>query len=139
MITIRLMTKQDLPFLLEVRNHETTRVNLENNSIFSLEECEKWFETLKSPWYIIENDKNESVGYLRTNGDEIGCDIYPDFRRMGYAKNAYEQYLKDKKFASLWVFEDNFAKKLYENLGFIEDGYSKIIRNRKYVRMIYEK
>jgi ribosomal protein S18 acetylase RimI-like enzyme len=133
------MTKQDLPFLLEVRNHETTRVNLENNSIFSLEECEKWFETLKSPWYIIENDKNESVGYLRTNGDEIGCDIYPDFRRMGYAKNAYEQYLKDKKFASLWVFEDNFAKKLYENLGFIEDGYSKIIRNRKYVRMIYEK
>ena len=55
MINLRLMVKQDLPFLLEVRNHETTRINLENNSTFSLNDCEIWFKTLKSPWYIIEN------------------------------------------------------------------------------------
>jgi hypothetical protein len=47
--------------------------------------------------------------------------------------------MENMSIATLWVFEDNFAKKLYLNLGFIETGEYNIIRNRKYVRMIYEK
>lgn len=136
---LRPLTKEDLPFLLEVRNQESTRNNLENDSIFFLEECESWFKNLKSPWYIIINEHLESVGYLRTNGDEIGCDIHPLHRRQGYAKAAYQEYLKDKSYASLWVFEDNFAKDLYTSLGFIENGEQKFIRERKYIRMVYEK
>lgn len=133
------LTKEDLPFLLEVRNQESTRNNLENDSIFFLDECESWFKNLNSPWYIIINEHLESVGYLRTNGDEVGCDIHPLHRRQGYAKKAYQEYLKDKTYASLWVFEDNFAKDLYLSLGFIENGEQKFIRERKYIRMIYEK
>ena len=136
---LRPLTKEDLPFLLEVRNQESTRNNLENDSIFFLEECESWFKNLKSPWYIIINEHLESVGYLRTNGDEVGCDIHPLHRRQGYAKAAYQEYLKDKTYASLWVFEDNFAKDLYVSLGFIENGEQKFIRERKYIRMVYEK
>lgn len=136
---LRPLTKEDLPFLLEVRNQESTRYNLENDSIFFLEECESWFKNLKSPWYIIINEHLESVGYLRTNGDEVGCDIHPLHRRQGYAKAAYQEYLKDKSYASLWVFEDNFAKDLYTALGFIENGEQKSIRERKYIRMVYEK
>ena len=136
---LRPLTKEDLPFLLEVRNQESTRNNLENDSIFFLEECESWFKNLKSPWYIIINEHLESVGYLRTNGDEIGCDIHPLHRRQGYAKAAYQEYLKDKSYATLWVFEDNFAKDLYTALGFIENGEQKSIRERKYIRMVYEK
>jgi len=139
MVTLRLMTKHDLPFLLEVRNHVTTKNNLENDSIFSLNDCEKWFETLNSPWYIIETINTEPIGYIRTNGDEIGCDIHPSHRRNGYARDAYKQYLKDKDYATLWVFEDNFAKILYEELGFVENGEQKTIRNRKYIKMIYKK
>jgi len=135
---LRPLTKEDLPFLLEVRNQESTRNNLENDSIFFLEECESWFKNLKSPWYIIINEHLEAVGYLRTNGDEVGCDIHPLHRRQGYAKAAYQEYLKDKKYASLWVFEDNFAKDLYISLGFIENGEQKFIRKRKYIRMVYE-
>ena len=30
------------------------------------------------------------------------------------------------------------AKNLYSELGFVEDGNSKIIRNRAYVEMVYE-
>ena len=82
-----------------------------------------------------------NVGYLRLNeyGD-VGCDIHPHHRRRGYAKVAYKQYLKylrsqQIKTATLWVFEDNFAKNLYESLGFKETGNYTIIRNRRYVKM----
>jgi len=138
MVTLRPLTKEDLPFLLEVRNDYSTRNNLENNSIFTLEQCQTWFDNLKSPWYIIEVNK-VSVGYLRTNGDEVGCDIHPDFRRKGYAKMAYELYLKDKTYASLWVFSDNFAKDLYLKLGFKEIDERRFIRNRNYIKMEYYK
>ena len=138
MIKLQPLTKENLNFLLEIRNDDSTRNNLENNSIFTLEDCEKWFETLNYPWYIIKIDE-VSVGYIRTNGIEIGCDIHPNFRRMGFAKEAYQEYLKDKDFASLWVFEDNFAKKLYEKLGFKHSGLTKIIRNREYIHMIWNR
>lgn len=136
MVTLRPLLITDLPFLLEVRNHESTRVNLENDSTFTLNECEKWFGSLNSPWYIIEIN-NHKVGYFRTNGFEIGCDIHPDYRRKGYAKIAYEIYLKDKKYASLWVFDNNFAKQLYLNLGFKVTGNTKFIRKRLYIKMEY--
>ena len=127
---------EDLKFLLDVRNDDSTRKFLENDSIFIYEECLNWFKTNNPLWFIIEVD-NKPVGYIRTNGSEIGCDIHPNFRRMGFAKEAYQEYLKDKDFASLWVFEDNFAKKLYEKLGFKHSGLTKIIRNREYIHMIW--
>ena len=137
MVILRSLTKEDLPFLLEVRNDYSTRNNLENNSTFTLEQCKNWFDNLKSSWYIIEVNK-VSVGYLRTNGDEVGCDIHPDFRRKGYAKMAYELYLKDKTYASLWVFSDNFAKDLYLKLDFKETGERGFVRGRNYIKMEYK-
>ena len=136
MITIKSLKERDLPFLLEVRNDNTTRKFLENDSIFTLDECKEWFNKTKPEWFIILNENSEKVGYLRTNNDEIGCDIHPNFRRNGYARMAYEEFLKDKTFSSLWVFEDNFAKKLYEQLGFVENGEKKIVRDRSYIKMI---
>jgi ribosomal protein S18 acetylase RimI-like enzyme len=127
----------DLPFLLEVRNDETTRVNLENDSVFTLEQCAEWFLETHPIWYIIEVDGN-NVGYIRTKGDEVGADIHPNHRRKGHAREAYKLYLKDKNYASLWVFSDNFAKKLYTELGFVENGNIKSIRGREYIQMIYE-
>jgi hypothetical protein len=136
MVTLRPLLITDLPFLLEVRNHESTKINLENDSTFTLNECEKWFGNLNSPWYIVEVN-TEKVGYFRTNGDEVGCDIHPNYRRKGYAKIAYEIYLKDKKYASLWVFNDNFAKQLYLNLGFKATENNKFVRERLYIEMKY--
>jgi ribosomal protein S18 acetylase RimI-like enzyme len=139
MVTLRALTKEDLSFLLEVRNDESTRYYLENNSTFTLEQCENWFDNLKSPWYIITNQHLKAVGYLRTNGDEVGCDIHPLHRRQGYAKATYQEYLKNKTYASLWVFNDNFAKKLYEDLGFIANGLEKHIRGNLYLQMEWKK
>lgn len=135
---LRRLNNLDLPFLLEVRNDETTRINLENDSIFTLEQCTDWFFKTDPIWYIIEVD-NESVGYIRTDGYVVGVDIHPNHRRKGYARSAYNIYLKDKKYASLWVFDDNFAKNLYLDLGFVQNGNVKTIRGRKYIEMIYER
>ena len=136
-MNLRELSISDLPFLLEVRNDETTRVNLENDSVFTLTQCEEWFLVRKPKWFIIEIDSNR-VGYIRTNGVEVGIDIHPDFRRKGYAREAYKLYLKDKEYATLWVFVDNFAKILYTELGFIENGNTKTIRGRDYIQMVYE-
>ena len=136
-MNLRELSISDLPFLLEVRNDETTRVNLENDSVFTLTQCEEWFLVRKPKWFIIEID-GKSVGYIRTNGVEVGIDIHPDFRRKGYAREAYKLYLKDKEYATLWVFVDNFAKILYTELGFVENGNVKTIRDRDYIQMVYE-
>lgn len=134
---LRKLIESDLQFLLEVRNDETTRVNLENDSVFTLEQSKEWFSNTNPNWYIIEVDGNR-VGYIRTNGDEVGIDIHQKYRRRGYAREAYNLYLKDKEYASLWVFIDNFAKNLYTELGFSENGNSKTIRGRKYIQMVYK-
>jgi ribosomal protein S18 acetylase RimI-like enzyme len=136
MINLRPLTENDLSFLLEVRNNESTRQFLEHDSKFTLKEALKWFRDDQPKWFIIEVNRT-SVGYIRTNGDEVGCDIHPNFRRRGYAKMAYKLYLQDKDYASLWVFEDNFAIKLYKKLGFIPTGNSRIVRDRNYIKMEY--
>jgi len=134
---LRRLTEIDLPFVLEVRNDPTTRKNLENDSTFTLDECTKWFIETKPNWYIIEVNDNK-VGYVRTSDDMVGVDIHPIYRRMGYAREAYKLYLKDKQYSTLWVFDDNFAKNLYVEIGFVENGNSKLIRNREYIEMVYE-
>jgi|TARA_R110000787_G_scaffold246011_1_gene351802 hypothetical protein len=136
MVDLRPLTENDLPFLLEVRNDKSTRQFLENNSMFTLKESLKWFRDNQPKWFVIKMDTT-SVGYIRTNGDEVGCDIHPNFRKKGYAKMAYELYLQDKNYASLWVFEDNFAVKLYKKLGFTSTENSKMVRKRNYIKMEY--
>tara|TARA_B110000285_G_scaffold159773_1_gene178334 strand:- start:82 stop:498 length:417 start_codon:yes stop_codon:yes gene_type:complete len=136
MVDLRPLTENDLPFLLEVRNDKSTRQFLENDSMFTLKESLKWFRDNQPKWFVIKMDTT-SVGYIRTNGDEVGCDIHPDFRKKGYAKMAYKLYLQDKDYASLWVFEDNFAVKLYKKLGFTSTENSKMVRKRNYIKMEY--
>ena len=136
MVSLIQLTENDLPFLLEIRNDESTRQFLENDSVFTLKESLKWFRDNQPKWFVIKMDTT-SVGYIRTNGDEVGCDIHPNFRKKGYAKMAYELYLQDKNYASLWVFEDNFAVKLYKKLGFTSTENSKMVRKRNYIKMEY--
>jgi ribosomal protein S18 acetylase RimI-like enzyme len=140
MIKLRELKESDLEFLLEVRNHTTTRQFLANTSLFTLEQSREWYKNLTEQYYIIENEDGERVGYFRTNGDEVGCDIHMDFRRKGYARQAYEEYLKDRDYATLYVLETNFAKKLYESLGFKETGKFIIHDDRgKHLEMIWKR
>ena len=132
------LEKRHLEWLLQIRNHESTRSQLKNDTIFTLEECEKWFETLKSPWYVIMDEDLYWVGYVRTDGDEVGCDIHLIIEGEDIRQEKYKEYLKDKTYGELDVFEDNHIKSLYEELGFKETGEVQFIRGRKYLKMIYE-
>ena len=138
-VTLLSLRESDLPFLIEVRNDESTRSQLGNNSVFTLEDCKVWFTEQKPNWLLIINHNLTRVGYLRIDNDVVGCDIHPDFRRKGYARLAYQTYLEDTDYAELSVFEDNHAKKLYEELGFVETGEYEMLRGRKYLKMIYDK
>jgi ribosomal protein S18 acetylase RimI-like enzyme len=138
-IDLEPLKEEHLEFLLEVRNDDSTRNFLGNNSKFSLKEAKEWFKTLESEWFIIKYSE-EMVGYMRTtiNG-EIGLDIHPNYRRKGFARIAYLKYLSNKKFATLWVFEDNFALNLYTELGFKPTGNITKVRDRDYTQMYYVK
>ena len=138
-VTLLSLLESDLPFLIEVRNDESTRSQLGNDSLFTLEECKDWFIKEQPEWLLIINHNLTRIGYIRIDGDTIGIDIHPNFRRKGYARLAYQKYLEDTDYADLWVFEDNHAKKLYEELGFVETGEYETLRDRKYLKMIYEK
>ena len=144
MMQLREMTRNDLPFLLEVRNDKSTRRWLENNKKFTLKQCEKWFENLKSKWFIIE-DNTVKVGYVRTSDETdvsiyIGCDIHPDSRRRYYASQALKMILDkyNDKNIFLWVFLNNaIAYNLYMKLGFQITGREKVVRNQIYLEMQY--
>ena len=131
--------ESDLPFLIEVRNDESTRSQLGNDSLFTLEDSTQWFKKEQPEWLLIINHNLTRIGYMRIDGDTIGIDIHPNFRRKGYARLAYQKYLENTDYADLWVFEDNHAKKLYEELGFVETSEYETLRDRKYLKMIYEK
>jgi ribosomal protein S18 acetylase RimI-like enzyme len=138
-VTLLSLLESDLPFLIEVRNDESTRSQLGNDSLFTLEDSTQWFKKEQPEWLLIINHNLTRIGYMRIDGDTIGIDIHPNFRRKGYARLAYQKYLEDTDYADLWVFEDNHAKKLYEELGFVETGEYETLRDRKYLKMIYEK
>ena len=138
-IKLKPITEDNLRFLLLVRNEESTRTQLKNDSAFTIEECEDWFEKMKPKWLMIYTEDDVEVGYLRIHENLIGCDIHPNFRRRGYARAAYTKYLEDVDYAELDVFENNFAKNLYLELGFKETGEVQDIRGRKYLRMVYKK
>lgn len=145
---LRDMEKEDLKFVNEIRNHNSTRFKLKNPELISLEATLEWFDNKKPAWKIIEVNK-EKVGYLRTSADSgesicIGCDIHPEKRRKGFAEKAYVSFMKSlyrDGYLIVWleVFRDNVpAFKLYKKLGFIEIG-SREVNNREYVAMVHRR
>ena len=150
-MTFKPLTKEDLPFYIEVHNHPSTLKYLGDDKFITLKEAEKWFSGYKNMWYVISKD--EKVGIFKTlqpfdimdglclkRWVEIGCDIHPDYRRRGYAREAYKIVLDKlddigaKSF--LRCFFDNPALSLYKELGFeVNEKETKIIYNRKYIKM----
>lgn len=138
MVGLRNMRRDDLAFVLRVRNHETTRYYLENDQKFTIKQATAWFKQLNQMWLIILNETGTRVGYVRLKGNMVGVDIHPAFRRRGYAREAYKQVIAaTKKDIYLWVFEDNFAINLYYELGFERTGNVTECRGRPYLEMVY--
>lgn len=146
MITFREMTKDDLSFLVEVRNE--CREMLHDNSTFVLADAQEWFDRLRPRFYIIERN-SVAVGYFRTsNWDEknkhlyVGCDLHATSRGQGLAQIAYASFLHflfdeiGMNKVSLEVLEHNDrARHLYQKLGFTVEGTKRqeVWRNGRYL------
>jgi RimJ/RimL family protein N-acetyltransferase len=149
MIAFRKLQRSDLPFVLEVRN--LSRDMLHDNSVFTLDQAQVWFDT-KQPRFYLATQDGTPVGYFRTsNWDEanshayVGFDLHPDFRGKGLAQAAYRAFLT-YLFAncrlnkvSMEVLEHNQpARRLYERVGFIHEGVKRqeIHRDGRYIDSI---
>ena len=131
-ISISPMEENDADFVLEIRNHETTLLYIHDQRSFTRNDFTEWYRMNKPEWYIVRKN-NRPFGYFRTSNPNkknhsicVGMDIHPGFRGKGLAKPAYAEFFKFLKSngyenLSLEVLSHNFvARKLYEDLGFIE-------------------
>jgi RimJ/RimL family protein N-acetyltransferase len=149
MIAFRKLQRGDLPFLLEVRNQ--SRDMLHDNSAFTLEQAQSWFDTQQPRFYLATHD-DVPVGYFRTsNWDEannhvyVGFDLHPDYRGKGLAQSAYRVFLAylftqcGLNKVSMEVLEHNHrARRLYERVGFEQEGVKRqeIYRDGRYIDSI---
>ena len=125
------LTREDLPFLIEVRNE--FRDSLHDNRVFALTECELWFRNQKPDFHVIWNDR-ERIGYFRLSNHDrakssiyIGADLHRNFHGLGLARQAYNAFMPlviDRYFVSVFRLEvlshNSAAHRLYRHLGFVE-------------------
>lgn len=125
------LTREDLPFLIEVRNE--CRDFLHDNRVFTLAQCETWFRETKPDFHAIRYNA-ELIGYVRLSNHDpehasiyVGADLHRRFRGRGLARLAYEEFLPLLKSryhvstAKLEVLSHNtVAHELYRKLGFVE-------------------
>ena len=148
MIKLRRMELSDLKFINDIRNDISTRSQLENENIISLDETIAWFYNYFPTWFII-NHGSVQVGYIRTSHDTgksicIGCDLDKNYRGNGYAKVALIGLISDLKlrgYLVIWlnVYKNNtIAYNLYKKIGFVEVGSApRIVNNREYITMVF--
>jgi len=147
-IGLRLVEKRDLEKIRTLRNSQSTWIWLTDVKQINEIQQLQWYESIcqdKSVEYysIVENKKDfpieyegEFLGIIRVNNIDlvnksamIGLDIEPNFRGQGIGTKAFlavmEYFFRHRNFHRLWlcVIEDNeVAKKLYNNVGFKEEG-----------------
>ena len=142
-ITLSVMTKEDLSFVISIRNLESTRRYLENKSLFTYEESMLWFDKYKPFWFVTYLDNNK-IGYFRTlkAGDflYVGLDLSEEYRGKKLSYPIFQMclsYLRElghQKFC-LKVFEENeVAVKLYKKLGF-KILSSELVESKNYLYM----
>ena len=140
-----------------LRKDPDVYLNLHNCQMFSSSQAEKWLENLPSTSRRIVvttcDTPGSACGLIRIDNIdransccEIGLDILKDHRGKGYAKIIYKWLLEylfyQQNFNQVYleVLETNeIAYKLYQKLGFREDGRlrQRVFRNGKYIDSIY--
>ncbi len=158
----REISLDDLEYLMNLRNHPSTRKFLGDDSIVTIQGQLNWYNFIKhskeKKYYIIEylnfvDDNIKKIGMIRTHDIDtrnksiaVGGDIDPAHRGNGYAKIMYNLIFRHVfevlEFNKIWlcVLENNtIARTLYKKLGFIETGIQReaIYRNDKYYDYIY--
>jgi len=132
---------EDLEILLHLHNDMSTLLQLSSVEMFSMSEQEDWWKALSKSrkvqrYSIVEISEDKIIGSCKiqnidhiNRNCEIGLDILSAFRHKGFGKKSYEMILEylfmhfNMHMVYLRVSDFNLhAKKLYENIGFVETG-----------------
>lgn len=145
----RPLQKEDLAFLLEVRNE--CREFLHDDRIFDLDEATRWFSDQKPDyWLIYLNDAR--IGYFRISNHSsehkrlyLGADLHQNYRGKGLGFLAWSNFLTfmfskyDVHKVGLEVLASNArAMNLYRKLGFQKEGIKRdeVFRNQQWINSI---
>lgn len=140
-LLLRLVEEGDLEELRSLHNEESTLNKLTDPFHVSEEEQRLWFHNLLKSrssrrYSIILKESSELIGVIRVDridlsnrNAEVGADIKVDYRRRGYAKEAY-YLLLDYLFFTLGMHRlqlqtldtNSPAISLYKSLGFKEEA-----------------
>lgn len=145
MVVLQQISIEDYDYWIELNNDPENLHFMESDREFDNEDFRAILSSDLVKWYLIKelNDDLEyySVGlftvYVRNSELYLGIIIDKNYRRQGFARKAFEDYLKYMDEAgivtNLCYFTDNFAAKLYESLGYIPTGEKKIVRGREFI------
>jgi len=154
-IALRPIERKDLEFLRVMHNDFSTVSQLHDSHMLTEKEQENWFEKVsqsKSSERLAVLVRGKIVGCVRfdmydpvNRSLQVGGDIHPSFRGMGYGKQMIEAYIKyafDVKNCHriyLLVLETNkVALGLYKKCGMLEEGRAteSIFRDGKWLDCI---
>ena len=140
-IAIRPVGKSDLKVLEEIKNNESTFLNLGSVDISKNTQRNKKFVIfIQKTKEIIGVILIYDIDHINANC-EIGIDIVKDYRGKGYGEKAYKMVLKyifdhlNMHMVYLKVIENNeVAITMYEKIGFHTTGYFRefMYRNGRY-------
>lgn len=151
-IILKSLEKKHLDKLRVLRNDRETNYYLTSVIPINEEMQEDWFKRISLDptkiYMAIEGMKGEFIGLVRNDewdkinrSIRIGIDIAPEYRRQGYASEAYdllfEFYFNNLGINRIWllvVVYNKAAISLYEKLGFKIEGKQRqaIYRNNKF-------
>lgn len=151
-IILRLLEQKDLEKLRKLRNDPDTNFFLTYVAPISEPLQKIWFEKISTDstkmYLVITNPKEEFIGIVRCDewdkinrSIRVGLDISPEFRKQGYATEAYRLLLNylffELSINRIWLLVVDFntvAISLYKKLGFKVEGKQRqaIYRNNKF-------
>lgn len=154
-LSMRLVEKRDLEFLLELRSEPSVWKQLGNIRMISTQSQVEWFDKLQrdptKEYYILEANDNK-IGMIRTDEIDflnrsmrVGGDIHFNYwdrhfgtRMMELIKQYCFGYLNMHRIWLMVLDSNEKAKHLYEKAGFIKEGVHReaILRKNKYIDYI---
>jgi diamine N-acetyltransferase len=149
-IMIRPIERRDIESIRNIRNDETTFMQLTDAQLITPAQQQAWFDALgtakdRAFFSVVKLDQepdlpiiseSDFIGFVRSYGIDqtnrsigIGADVAPEWRGRGYGTKIYRAFLRylfnDLAFHRVWllVLETNVdAQRLYERVGFKVEG-----------------
>ena len=142
MITFKKITPKDYNYFAEMNNPPDVLCWMESDRSYQREDFDVIIRHKHVRWYkILDGSKRVGLftAYKNDGNIYIGIIIDKKWRRNGYARAAIKHYLRATDSLGydtyLGCFLDQPALPLYMELGYIETGMYKLVRDRFFIQM----